>query len=62
MNEPKVVEGIPVGTACPRTEVDLSPFIDCLQALVARDYPNLEACVGVLAYRLVLGDIVKRAD
>lgn len=60
--QPKVAEGVPVGTAYPRAEMDLSPFLDCLEALISRDRWKLSGSIAVLAYRIVLGDIVKRAD
>jgi len=62
MNESneKAIVGIPVGIPVKPsslgTQVDWSPFRDCFEA---RNRWDLAGRVGVLAYRIVLGDIFK---
>ena len=58
MNESneKAIVGIPVKPGSPGTQVDWSPFRDCFEA---RNRWDLAGRVGVLTYRIVLGDIFK---
>lgn len=61
MNESneKAIVGIPVEPSSPGTQVDWSPFLDCLQA---RDRFTLASRIGVLTYRIVCGDIFKKTS